>query len=244
MATTGKLISDLLLKERPEEQREQPQPQGSWVTDLIDRRSSGDPRKKRQPVGFNFEREPFDPASYYRQLGSFRDISRAATNVTKQEAANKEAAERQAAFEASQAAWQSSMNGIDAKFVYSNGGGNTNFSSSTSRRYRLGGVSGNTARAADYFGNKYGIKSIGGMGGGSVPGSDHPKGRALDYMINNVKNGKARGDALAQDVLKNWKKWNVKYVIWNRHIWHPGRGWKKYSGPSAHTDHVHVSFNK
>lgn len=247
MATTGRLISDLLLKEKPEEEEQvAPRPQSSWVSELIDRRSSSDPRKKRVPVGFNFERDPFDPSSYYKQLGSFRDISRAATNVTRQEAANKEAAERQAAFEQSQAAWQDAMSGVDPRFIYSNGGGgsNTNFSSSTSRRYRLGHVSGNTAKAADYFGNKYGIKTIGGFGGGSVPGSDHPKGRALDYMINNVKNGKARGDALAQDVLKNWKKWNVKYVIWNRHIWHPGRGWKKYSGPSAHTDHVHVSFNK
>lgn len=215
-----------------------PQPQSpSWVKELIDKRyQPKTERLKRNPVGFDFAREPFDPSSYYKALGQYRDISRAATNVTRQETANREEAERQREFDANQAAMNSAIGRVSANFTYSGGG--------TSKKYGLKGVSPNTAKAADYFGSKYGIKTIGGRGPGSVPGSDHPKGRATDFMINNIRNGHAAGDALANDVIKNYKAWNVKYVIWNKYIWHPGRGWTRYSGPSDHTDHVHVSYNK
>lgn len=210
--------------------------QGSWVNDLLNRRFGGqqDPRLKRKPVGFDFNREPFDPSSYYRAMGTYRDISRAATSVTLQEVANRENTERQKQFDLSGA-----LKGVNPQFLYENGGGE-NYQTYKGK-YNLGRVSGNTASAADYFGRKYGIKSVGGYRDhGSVPGSDHPKGRALDFMTSNKKTG----TALAQDVIRNAKRWNVKYVIWYRYIWHPGRGWKAYNGPSAHTDHVHVSFNK
>jgi hypothetical protein len=209
-------------------------PQSSWVKDLIDKRyQPKTERLKRSPVGFDFKREPFDPSSYYRALGTFKDISRAATNVTRQEVANREEAERARDNAASQQALMDSMSGIDPRFTYAANTG-------ASKKYGLKGVSPNTSKAADYFGSRYGIKTIGGMGAGSVPGSDHPKGRALDFMTSN----KSKGTALANDLIKNAKSWNVKYVIWNRYIWQPGRGWKKYNGPSPHTDHVHASFNK
>lgn len=93
--------------------------------------------------------------------------------------------------------------------------------------------------AAEYFGQSHNISSVGGWRSkGSVPGSDHPKGLALDFMTRS----RSVGDALAADLIKNASAWNVKYVIWYRNIWHPGRGWKPYSGPSDHTDHVHASF--
>jgi len=212
-----------------------PTEQSSWVKDLIAQRyQPKTERLKRSPVGFDFEREPFDPSSYYRALGLYKDISRAATNVTRQESANRAEKERQSAYDQSQADMMNAMGGVSANFTYSGG----------SRKYGIKGISPTASKAADYFGSKYGIKTIGGRGPGSVPGSDHPKGRALDFMINNTSNGKSRGTALANDVIKNYKAWNVKYVIWNRYIWQPGRGWHKYNGPSPHTDHVHVSFNK
>ena len=36
------------------------------------------------------------------------------------------------------------------------------------------------------------------------------------------------------------------YIIWNRKIWGaylPDQGWRTYTGPNPHTDHVHVSFS-
>ena len=108
--------------------------------------------------------------------------------------------------------------------------------------YVLGLVKPHVRAAADHWGPKYGLKTIYGVGPGSVPGSDHPKGLALDFMINNIKNGRAVGDALAADIIANWGAYNVKYIIWYRRIYQNGQ-WKSYSGPSNHTDHVHVSFN-
>lgn len=229
-------ITDSILALKREDQQPPVAQSPAWIKDLIDKRyQPKTERLKRSPVGFDFKRDPFDPSSYYKQLGTYRDISRLATNVTNQEVANREEAERQRQYEADQAAIQNSLGGVNANFTYDSNG--------VSRKYGLKGISSNVSKAADYWGSKYGIKNIGGKGPGSVPGSDHPKGRALDFMINNISGGKARGTALANDVIKNYKAWDVKYVIWNRYIWQPGRGWKKYNGPSPHTDHVHVSFN-
>jgi hypothetical protein len=213
----------------------------SWVKDLIDKRyQPKTERLKRSPVGFDFTREPFDPSSYYKSLGLYRDISRGATNVSQQVANNREAAQQQRDFAANQAAIRNSTGGINPNFTY----GNFNYSGG-SRKYGLKGVSPNVGRAADSLGSKFGIRTIGGRGPGSVPNSDHPKGLALDYMINNLgKRGHATGNALANYAIQNYKAWNIKYVIWNRYIWSPGRGWHRYNGPSPHTDHVHVSFNR
>lgn len=94
-------------------------------------------------------------------------------------------------------------------------------------------------RAADYFGSAHDISSVGGWSArGSVPNSDHPKGLALDFMTRS----RSTGDALAADLIRQANAWNVKYVIWWRQIWSPGKGWRPYHGPSSHTDHVHASF--
>jgi hypothetical protein len=230
-------ITDNLLALRKEQEQarvQTEQPPDSWVKDLIDKRYQPQREKvKRTPLGFEFKRDPFDPSSYYKQVGSLRDISRGATGVTLTEQANRINTERQKAYEESQQALQ----GVNPNFTFTTDG--------VSRKYKLKGVTANTAKAADYWGSKYGIKIIGGYREhGSVPDSDHPKGRALDYMINNIKDGHKVGTALANDLIKNYKSWNIKYVIWNRYIWSPGKGWRKYNGPSPHTDHVHASFNK
>jgi hypothetical protein len=233
-------ITDDILALRKEQELSQQEKQGpSWIKELIDRRYQPQVKREiRNPVGFEFKRDPFDPSSYYKQVGSFRDISKGATGVVMQEAANKTNAEAEKAWKQAQDA----LNGITPNFTGSDG---DFVPSGKSRKYGLKGVTSNTAKAADYWGSKYGIKSIGGYRErGSVPGSDHPKGRALDFMTNNVKNGMKTGTALANDVIRNYKAWNVSYVIWNRYIWSPSRGWRRYNGPSPHTDHVHVSFNK
>lgn len=225
-----------LAEELLQQQDRKPE-QSSWIKDLISQRyQPKTERLKRSPVGFDFKRDPFDPSTYYKQLGSYRDISKAATGVVLQEASNRKAAEEEAQRKADLEAQQRALGGVSASFTYSSVGG-------TSKKYGLKGVTATTSKAADYFGSKYGIRTIGGRGPGSVPGSDHPNGKALDYMINNLKNGKAIGTSLANDVIQNYKAWNVKYVIWNKYIWTPSQGWHKYSGPSDHTDHVHVSFN-
>lgn len=206
--------------------------QSSWVKDLIAQRyQPKTERLKRTPQGFQFNRDPFDPSSYYRALGTFRDISKLATNVTKTEVANREQAELERRMAADRAAMQQALQGIDPRFTYAGGSG---------KGVKLKGVSSTTAKAASYFSSKYGIKNVGGYRSkGSVPGSDHPKGRAADFMTSS----RAQGTALANDAVKNYKAWDIKYVIWYRQIWTPSQGWHRYSGPSPHTDHVHISFN-
>ncbi|MFY3742119.1 MAG: cell wall-associated NlpC family hydrolase [Candidatus Nitrosomirales archaeon] len=93
----------------------------SWVKELIDKRYQPQTeRLKRSPMGFDFKREPFDPSSYYKQLGQFRDISRAATSVSQQIATNRENAQRQAEFEAARNAASKAAGGVNANFTYSN----------------------------------------------------------------------------------------------------------------------------
>lgn len=235
MATTGRL------RFAPPVEKEQNTPAAppttSWMSELINQRGA-EKRKRRNPVGFDFSREPFDPSSYYKSLGMFRDVSRAATNVVRQEVANREEAQRQAEFDANQRAMNDAMGGVNPNFTYSGSG----WTATSGRNYKLGGVTKTTQNAANYYGNKYGVKEIGGYRSkGSVPGSDHPKGRALDFM---TYSNKKKGTAIANDLIKNYKKFKVSYVIWNRYIWSPGRGWRKYNGPSPHTDHVHASFTK
>lgn len=82
---------------------------------------------------------------------------------------------------------------------------------------------------------------------------EHPKGRACDFSANT--NGfvdanaggadKTYGDRLAGWLIANASRLGVLYVIWYRQIWHPGSGWRSYSGggspAGAHTNHVHLS---
>jgi hypothetical protein len=71
---------------------------------------------------------------------------------------------------------------------------------------------------------------------GSVPGSLHPHGRAADLMISSFQ----QGDEIADYLVKNAATFNAQEIIWNRRIWTPSKGWHPYTGPSPHTDHVHI----
>ena len=78
---------------------------------------------------------------------------------------------------------------------------------------------------------------------------EHPKGRACDWSLQKrgfaeAKNSdmKRYGNDLMAFLVRNADRLGVLYVIWYRQIWFPATGWRSYSGPSAHTDHVHVSM--
>jgi hypothetical protein len=82
---------------------------------------------------------------------------------------------------------------------------------------------------------------------------EHPKGRACDFSaasggfenVNASGGDRTYGNNLAAYLVKNSSRLGVLYVIWYRQIWHPGTGWRAYSGsggPAAtHTNHVHLS---
>ncbi|PWU47298.1 hypothetical protein DLJ46_15150 [Micromonospora globispora] len=78
---------------------------------------------------------------------------------------------------------------------------------------------------------------------------EHPKGRACDWSLQKSgfapwHNNDTRmyGNNVAAFLIRNADRLGIYYVIWNRQIWFPATGWKSYSGPSNHTDHVHMSL--
>lgn len=107
----------------------------------------------------------------------------------------------------------------------------------------LGPVKPHVATAANMIAAKFGIKTMYGWRPvDQFP--DHPSGLAVDFMISNLSNGKAVGDALAAFVVGNYKALGVKYVIWYRQVWNPTQGWHPYTSTNnPHTDHVHVTWN-
>jgi TP901 family phage tail tape measure protein len=100
------------------------------------------------------------------------------------------------------------------------------------------GLVGNALRAFAFFRKRFPGMVIGGWRArGSVPGSDHPKGLALDLMTSNR--------ALHRLLINLGKQLpGAKYWISYRQIGHARSGFKPtyYGGPSPHTDHVHWSF--
>jgi peptidoglycan hydrolase CwlO-like protein len=92
------------------------------------------------------------------------------------------------------------------------------------------------------------VHSIGGWRPyGSVPGSDHPFGRAIDVM---TWTNRSLGWRIANWAVANAWALDVKYVIFNGRIWTRSRGWHAYRHPSdpcncnptlRHDDHVHIS---
>jgi septal ring factor EnvC (AmiA/AmiB activator) len=92
------------------------------------------------------------------------------------------------------------------------------------------------------------VHSIGGWRPyGSVPGSDHPRGRAIDVM---TWSNRSLGWRIAIWAVANRGALGVKYVIFNGRIWTRSRGWHGYRHPSdpcncnptlRHDDHVHIS---
>lgn len=101
------------------------------------------------------------------------------------------------------------------------------------------------ASAADVAA-RFGIRNPGGYRErGSVANSDHPKWRAYDFMTGSDK---TKGWGIANYMVQQAGKYNVKYVIFDNKIWKPGKGWSQYTHPHGstptlrHEDHVHVSY--
>ena len=96
------------------------------------------------------------------------------------------------------------------------------------------------------------IHAIGGWRpSGSVPGSDHPRGQALDVFVSYPSaQGRALGWRVANWAADNAWALDVKYVIFNGRIWTGDQGWHTYRHPSdpcncnptlRYDDHVHIS---
>lgn len=117
------------------------------------------------------------------------------------------------------------------------------------RTYKLPHVHKAPKKVAQYLGNKYGIKTIGGYRKSAHDPKGHPSGNALDFMINDVKNGRSVGQSLASDAQNHAKKYGVDYIIWKQRIWTAGNAkdsWKKMedrgSKTANHFDHVHINI--
>ena len=103
----------------------------------------------------------------------------------------------------------------------------------------LGAVKPHVRAAAQFLGCRFGEPTMFGVAGRAGT-SDHPSGRAVDFMVD-----RATGDALAVCALNNRAALGVSYVIWRQRI-NFGSGWQMMEdrgGVTAnHFDHVHVSF--
>lgn len=108
------------------------------------------------------------------------------------------------------------------------------------KTYRIGNVKPWVQSAANELGTIFGIKTIYGWAPGKY---DHPKGLALDLMINNIGNGRGVGDRMSNYLIQHAARLGITYIIWWRRSWNPQRRtWSSYSGDSPHTDHLHASF--
>jgi hypothetical protein len=86
--------------------------------------------------------------------------------------------------------------------------------------------------------------------------SEHKEGRAFDWGLSAYS---ARDRGYANDFTKwalatdkygnkyaNARRLGIQYMIWNKRIWsvsYASSGWRKYTGASPHTDHVHISLS-
>ena len=78
---------------------------------------------------------------------------------------------------------------------------------------------------------------------------EHPRGRACDWSLRSRGYSPARttdekvyGNNLTAFLVRNADRLGILYVIWYRKIWFPATGWKSYTGPKDHKDHVHMSM--
>ena len=89
----------------------------------------------------------------------------------------------------------------------------------------FGGVASHVAQAGHLLEETFGVEDV--IGVASRPGnptSDHPRGYALDFMVD-----RSTGDALAAYAEENSEALGVSYVLWR---------------VADHYDHVHISFEE
>ena len=103
----------------------------------------------------------------------------------------------------------------------------------------LGAVRPHVRAAAESLGCAFGKPQVLGIAGRGGP-SDHPKGLALDFMVD-----RATGDALAAYAVAHRAELGINYVIWRQRI-DTGSGFTamadRGNATANHFDHVHVSF--
>lgn len=100
----------------------------------------------------------------------------------------------------------------------------------------LGSVQPYVRSAAQEISGLFGYSNIGGHAtSGHIKGSDHYTGRALDVM--------GAGYDVVNYALQNAGRLGIKYIIYNRQFWRPGRKPTRYTGRNPHTGHVHLSFS-
>lgn len=84
--------------------------------------------------------------------------------------------------------------------------------------------------------------------------SEHKEGRAWDWTVSASSSAdRGRADYVLGWLLKDRKnpdayarRLGIMYIIWDGRIWSAERhseGWRNYTGPNPHTDHVHFSFS-
>lgn len=104
----------------------------------------------------------------------------------------------------------------------------------------FGGVASNVAVAGEELRCRFAVETVFGIAGRSGA-SDHPKGKALDFMVE-----RPVGDQLAAFATKNVQRLGIKYLIYRQRI-NFGEGWEPMEdrgGATAnHMDHVHISFD-
>ncbi len=103
-----------------------------------------------------------------------------------------------------------------------------------------------TGRLADYLRTFPGVSRVGGYScrantANAREMSVHGTGRALDIMLPDP----AYGDDIANWLVANANVLGVQLVIWDRVIWNSERRTTRpYTGPSSHTDHIHVELTR
>ncbi len=87
----------------------------------------------------------------------------------------------------------------------------------------FGGVASHVAEAGHHLQERFGVDDVGGVAKRpDNPTSDHPRGYALDFMVD-----RSTGDALAAYAEEHSEALGIKYILWET---------------EDHYDHVHISF--
>ncbi|UUV31567.1 hypothetical protein NQK81_43700 [Amycolatopsis roodepoortensis] len=89
-----------------------------------------------------------------------------------------------------------------------------------------------------------------------VPGrSEHKEGRAWDWKVCRDTQGEQAEELLSWllatdrhgNAFAAARRFGIMYLIWDSRIWGAyaaAQGWRPYTGPHPHTDHVHISFSR
>ncbi|WP_226367023.1 hypothetical protein [Pseudonocardia sp. ICBG162] len=130
--------------------------------------------------------------------------------------------------------------GLDDAEDQERGGAGGGPSSCAAGTEGFGGVADGTAIAGEALRCMFGVDTVYGVAG-RANASDHPKGKALDFMVD-----RATGERLAEYARQNMDELGISYVIYRQRI-DTGSGWEQQEdrgGTTAnHMDHVHVSFD-